>query len=167
MTKIITGNIWTLCTEEDWVVVTTNVGWRESGLGIMGAGLAAQALRRWNWLEVLWGHHCMKFGQHTGILIVPLYEGRPKGLLLTPTKVLNTANPHLSWRSKSSLPLIGTMLRALNGLALNQEPLGGLDGRIMVPLLGCQNGQLDEAVVLPLMEELLQADGCIIVRRKY
>jgi len=179
---ILTGNIWTLATTRDWVVVPTNIGWKKiSGRGIMGAGLAAQAAHRWPWLPRAWGEHCQGYGRDTPLLCVPVQPrsakrgdslvnlGAPAGLLLAPTKKLNVEEPWRSWQAPSDPDLIKATLDKINSIAERPEQLLNRlhpDMRILVPMLGCGKGGLAEDLILPLMEYHLQAPACHIVRRE-
>lgn len=156
--QTLNGNIWRLMRPPDWLVITTNVGWRKhTGEGIFGAGLAKQALTRDARLPHLWGEHCREHAEKTGLLVVP-WEPRAEasGLILFPTKALDPTAPWTSWWRQSSIPLIKAGLSALPRLrdSVSLAP----DARVLVPLVGCRNGGLRPEVIEPLIEKHLAAD---------
>jgi hypothetical protein len=145
--QTLTGDIWTLSTVRDAIVVSTNVGFKADGKNVMGKGLARQATRRWPILASVYGEFCKEHGAATPIMAWPVPNSRwCQTLLLYPVKPLLAEAPYLSWRQPASLPLIEFHLPSLNQYATT------FDGRILVPSLGCGNGQLAETDVLPLME---------------
>lgn len=166
--KTVKGDIWTVATKDDAIVVTTNVGWRKDGTGILGAGLARQAARRFLWLSKHWGQYCQQEGVNTGPVAWRVDSKWCRYLIPFPTKALNEAEPWLSWRADSSLELIERCLEQLAGLAPalcayatqknEKKPL------ILVPSLGCQNGNLDEKVVVPVMAKYLTHPAFVHVR---
>jgi hypothetical protein len=148
--KETSGNIW------DWVdraklVITTNVGWRSDGTNVMGAGLAKQAAQRYPGIAAWYGAWCR---DHRSESCVVAHHTHP--LIFFPTKRLNPDAPHLSWQYDSDFD---TIRRSLADLA--QWP--GVEP-IAVPLVGCQNGGLKEAAVLPVLREYLVSDRFVLVR---
>ena len=163
--KVVRGDIWALARERHScaVVVPTNCGWTRSGANPMGRGVAQQAaalagpeLARW------YGAYCRSHGAATPAV---LWRGAPSrgtgcpDLVLLPTKALTPEMPQLSWRGKSSLPLIE------RGLAQLSVMFNGLDTEVLVPLLGCGSGGLAEEDVLPLMHRWLLSDRFMLVLR--
>jgi hypothetical protein len=146
-----TGYIW------DWigrakVVVTTNIGWRANGANVMGAGLAKQAAGRYPGIAIWYGTWCRGHASESCVIEHPQYP-----LIFFPTKRLNPRVPHLSWQYDSDLD---TIRRSLADLARWSG-----DGLIALPLVGCQNGNLKEAAVLPVLREFLVGDRFVLVRR--
>lgn len=150
-----TGDIWALARAGDAVVVPVNVGWRGDGLAVLGRGLALQAVRRFRWLRRWWGEICQRCGSGTGVVAVCCEDGKWAGLWLVcfPVKPLNVAQPYLSWRAGADIGLIERGL-----VALARWGTSGTVARILVPSLGCGNGGLSEAAVVPLMERHLSSD---------
>jgi len=145
-----TGNIW------DWIgraklVITTNVGWRSDGTNVMGAGLAKQAAYRYPGIAAWYGAWCRDHSTESCVVEHPQHP-----LIFFPTKRLNPSAPHLSWQYDAD---VDTIARSLRDLA--QWPG---DGMIAVPMVGTQNGNLKEAVVLPWLQEYLVSDRFVLVR---
>lgn len=153
------GDIWELSTKNDAIVITTNQGWKSGGVGVLGAGLARQASRRFNWLYKAWGEHCQRHGADAGPISWTVSSKWCRYLICFPTKALNAEKPWLSWRNPSSPELIAGYLPELNriaeGLHKHAEGLGLPVPLVLVPSLGCQNGGLTEAQVVPLLEQHL------------
>jgi hypothetical protein len=166
-----------------WIVITTNVGWTKgTGDAVMGRGLAFLAARWIPALPRLYGWWCRTNGSKpmhvAAIDNASRLVGFQRNLILLPTKALNRAAPHLSWQARSSLPLIEAGLVYLAEIV---KPGGGAVGivhnhvaddaklpphglPIWVPPLGCRNGGLDEADVLPLMEKYLTDERFTLLR---
>ena len=144
------GNIWDFHAEGGWIVITTNIGWKNDGSNPMGAGLAKTAADKYPNLPIWYGKKCQKFRDDTAVL--PYKPGR---FFLFPTKPLAT-QPWLSWQQNSSVALIQ---QSTKQLALWVEILQK-DGKkfikpIGVPLVGCQNGRLNSKQVKPILEKYL------------
>lgn len=151
------GNIWDYGGTH-WIVVTTNIGWRANGWNVMGRGIASEAAEMFLDLPKLYGWFCKA---HRDGAIMQYCGLAPRGkyrkLLLCPSKPLDVENPHLSWQSEASLPLIERMLPLL------AAEVPGCP--VAVPLIGCGNGRLDPVVVRPLMHEYLD-DRFVLVEEK-
>jgi len=167
--KTITGDIWTLATSVDAVVVATNVGWKkETGIGIMGRGLALQAAQRFGWLKKAWGEHCQAEREMTGPVYWRVNSKWCRYLICAPTKALCEKEPWRSWQFDSTIEFI---VRQLPGLASIADATEAYAKRvaepvplIYVPSLGCANGGLEEDVVLPVMQKYLVHPSFIHVR---
>ena len=138
------------------IVIPTNIGWKNNYENVMGAGLAKEASRRFKNLAYRYGRWCNQYGAEA-----PVVYAEDLGLILLPTKPLNTKAPYLSWRNSSELPLIEKSLRELVELKPQHPELE----TIFVPLVGCGNGGLSETDVLPLMSSILVADHFVFVRQ--
>lgn len=139
--KILRGNIWKLAEDLDFLVVPTNIGWTRSGQNVMGAGIAKQARQEDPSLAEWYGAQCQQYGADTPVLS----RGR---LILFPTKPLNVESPWLSWMAKASLARIEQSL-----LELRKFKRPDKRGKILIPLVGCGNGKLDEDDVMPLLKQ--------------
>ncbi len=138
------------------IVIPTNIGWKNNYENVMGAGLAKEASRRFKNLAYRYGRWCSEYGAEA-----PTVFAEDLGVILFPTKPLNTRAPYLSWRNSSELPLIEKSLRELVELKPKHPALE----TIFVPLVGCGNGGLSESDVLPLMASQLAADCFLLVRQ--
>lgn len=161
----LTGDIWQISTKQDAIVIPTNIGYRSDGRGVLGRGLALQAVRRWPQLAWAWGAFCKEYGIATSVMLwLPPSDKWAKLLLLFPVKAMNQEKPYLSWYDKARPELIEHHLK----YALATFPQmyfkafksrlyidGG--GRVLVPSLGCGNGGLDPSVVTPLLAMYLTA----------
>lgn len=161
----LTGDIWELVMKTDAVVIPTNIGWRNNGTNVMGRGLARDASRRWHELPAVYGDFCQRYGAVTPIMMFRPPNNRwCRMLLLLPVKPLNREQPYLSWRQEASLQLIEHHVQALANFATQYAETDGSTpfncdnpSRILVPTLGCGNGGLDEALVLPVLKRYLDA----------
>jgi hypothetical protein len=163
--KTLVGDIWELSTREDLIVVTVNVGWTRVGKAVMGRGIAREATRRWPKVAWSWGKVC----QEHGAKAPPSLFATPgskwcKGLILFPTKPLNSREPWLSWRQDSSYELIEFWLPWLNNavelMAAEMPPVA----RVLVPTLGCGCGNLDPDRMTMMLEEHLTHERFVHVR---
>ena len=170
------GDIWQVATPKDVVVVPTNVGWTSTGKNVMGRGLARDAARRWPQLPQWYGAYCQECAT-VGLEVYPLLidlgtaeRTKPNwkkwchGLVLFPVKGLNRGQPWLSWRADASLDLIRAGLVVLATLPDIDSPWVR-EALFLVPSLGCGNGNLAEANVVPEMHRELTSDRFVHVRQ--
>ena len=167
--KTIEGDIWHLSTKHDAIVVTANVGWKKSGLGVLGAGLARDAARRFPWLAKAWGAFCQAEREDAVPASWRVDSKWCRYLVMFPTKALDPEAPWASWRADSSWNFIEGQLKYLVALAYmfedyavkHEEPTP----RVLVPSLGCGHGGLHEEVVVPAMARHLIHSAFVHVRR--
>ena len=148
----------------DWIVITTNQGWKKStGAAVMGAGIAKQAADRVAGLADWYGARNRHRTAHDEA--VDLYH--PGKLVMFPTKVLNPAFPELSWQGRSSLNLIHD---ALESMARVVEAFGepGIN-RVYLPPPGCGSGKLQLWEVRPLLDRILKPSRVefVLVKRAW
>lgn len=153
--KYLFGNIWDHH-DDCLIVIPTNIGWKSTGENVMGAGLAAQAATRYEELPRWYGKFCKK---HCSDTPVTLYDERR--LILFPTKPLNRDFPWLSWQSKSNLFLIERSLKELVEIQ-KSNPVR----KIVVPYVGCGNGQLPKRVIAPLLTKYLTAPTFYVIEQE-
>lgn len=131
----IRGDLWEYAIQ-NWICITTNLGWNKAGEAVMGAGIAKQAADRYPELRSWYGakNRWRDIGQE----VTDLYH--PKKLIMLPTKGINYAYPWLSWKTDSSLPLIEQSLMSMVRVT---EAYGdpGIDS-VYLPPPGCGNGGL-------------------------
>lgn len=147
------GDIWDLRLSH-WLCITTNQGWRSNGDNIMGAGLAKQAAQRFPNLPRRYGAFCRMY---PGAARLYPYKSHETWLLMYPTKALNPATPHLSWRGKSSIDLIERCAVELVKFSETSER------PIAVPALGCKNGGLNVHDVLDVLSKYLKSDQFVFI----
>lgn len=143
-------NIWDKA-PEDWAVIPTNGGWKRVGfrtVGILGAGLALAAEQRHRGFPDFVGAHNAN-GGHTS----PGFDWSSR-LIAFPTKPLDAARPHLSWKGPASLPLIATVASKLNQELLRFHAQIA-PGRVWIPMVGCGLGGLMWEDVKPVLCEKL------------
>jgi len=162
------GNIWSLSSKDDAIVIPVNVGWRQrDNRAVMGRGLAFQASQRWPWLRDRWGQHCRQRGADAIPCVFYIESKWARSVILFPSKPLNEEKPWLSWYGPSDLGLIKKHLPALSGLATDPITIKGqpiLCGeRILVPLIGCGNGNLDPVDIVPVLEQGLTHERFVLV----
>jgi hypothetical protein len=144
------GNLWDHHDRGRWVVVTTNIGWKKDGSNPMGAGIAKQAANRFPDLPAVYGPRCKKYGEDTAVW--PFVPGK---LILFPTKPLNPDQPWLSWKSDSDYSLIERSAKQLVKLVDILRQRGKFLPVVMLPMVGCGNGNLEPRRVVRLLEKYL------------
>lgn len=137
--RTLSGDIWELASDLDYIVIPTNVGWTRSGSNVMGAGLAKQAAQEDPSLAQWYGAKCKKLGKDTPVLA----RGR---LILFPVKPLNIEAPHLSWMQLAN---IDTIKKSMKQLCRWERP--DARGKILIPMVGCGNGKLKPEIVRPVL----------------
>lgn len=147
------GDIFELAMISDAVVVPTNIGWTSAGKNVMGAGVARQAKRRYPGIDTWWGLRCMHLSATTPTTVYePRGERTQPAIVLFPTKPLDADAPHLSWRNKACLYRISWSMQILHGMCAREGQLRDVE-RVLVPLVGCGNGGLQEGIVLPVLSQ--------------
>jgi hypothetical protein len=144
------GNIWDAYEDGKWIVISTNIGWKKDGSNPMGAGISAAVSRICKELPLWYGKRCMKYKSNTAVCLY-----RKARLILFPTKPLNIDKPWMSWKSDSNLSLIrrsSIQLRKISEILSEREKY---DGEIVLPMVGCHNGNLSFSDVKPILEEYL------------
>jgi hypothetical protein len=140
------GDIWDHYRDGKWIVITTNIGWKNDYSNPMGAGIAKAATKIAPDLPIWYGIQCYGQRENTSVLLY-----RPARFILFPTKAFNASQPHLSWRAGSDLALIKRSAEQLQTLRLAELP----NEIVAVPLVGCKNGGLSPEVVVPALAERL------------
>lgn len=131
------GDIWETYPHE-LVVVPVNIGWKQDGTAVMGAGVAKAAAQRCPDLPEWWGSMCHQFREDTPVMLHPVHR-----LIMFPTKPMDADAPWLSWQKDASTKLIWRSAAQLAAFTLNEN--------ILIPLVGCGNGGLPEEFVLPIL----------------
>ena len=153
------GDMWEWYDEGHTLVIPTNIGWKSDGTNVMGRGVALDALHKFPTLSKSYGDFCRANPETACVLVL-----ENERLVLVPTKPLNPKTPHLSWKYDSDLKTIERSLQDLL-LQLDQLPFSAFrdrlsqqSKRIVFPLLGCGNGNLKKADVVPLLNQYLNTD---------
>ncbi len=128
-------------------MIPTNIGWTKDGRNPMGRGVAWQAARTYTDLPLWYGALC---AQHKAAL--PVCSHNPYKLILFPTKPLNPRNPAMSWQGPATLDLVRKSRVELVQLLPNLIK----GGRVLIPAVGCGEGDLDPKVVVPELLELME-----------
>jgi len=154
------GDIWEKHREGQWVVITTNIGWKKDGTNPMGAGIARTAAELFPELPAWYGAKCRKYREDTAVTVY-----KPGLFFLFPTKEL-ADQPWMSWNADSSLDLI---IRSTKQLVMLVDELNKRNEyfipKVIIPMVGCQNGNLDERDVYPILKSHLD-DRFILCLRK-
>jgi hypothetical protein len=129
--KTITGDLWTFCTSENWIVVPTNGAIRYDGACVMGRGVALEAKRRFPKLPYELGERLCEFGNL--VYTFPNYN-----ILTFPVK-------HL-WYEKANIELIEKSAKQLYKV---------VDRPVYMPRVGCGNGRLSWNDVRPILDKYL------------
>jgi hypothetical protein len=125
-----------------WTVIPTNLQCKGNGAAVMGAGLAKQAADKYRSLPIQYGVHLV-----AGNGFVTYHNYR---LLMVPTKI--------HWRGSSTLGMVESAVRALK--------VAKVEGKIVVPPLGCGLGGLDWAEVQPILMENLPTERFLVIPPK-
>ena len=163
------GDIWRLAHFlHDAVVIPTNIGFTKDGRNVMGAGIANQAKFRHPECETWYGEFCMEHRSGTPV-VAKRFNGSAGGryLIFFPVKPLNVKQPWMSWQQPASLGLSERSLKQLSEFLPGCGAGPNAQGKIYVPLVGCGNGGLEEAQVIPLMDQYLTAEHFIRVRNPH
>ena len=139
--KEITGDIWEVRkTTGSWVCVTTNAIVNSSGLAVMGAGVALQSAEKFKHIPKMLGQKLSKHGNR-------VYAFMDDQIFTFPTKQ--------NWRSESELDLIASSAMQLREL-LDAISSTSLNGKILLPRVGCGNGNLSwDKQVKPVVSAIL------------
>lgn len=121
------------------ICITTNGTIKSNGRGVMGRGVAAQALKRYPRLDLRLGRHLQAHGDHVGVLIEEL------------TLVLVAFPVKYQWHEAADLDLIRQSAEELAALAT----IRGWRGPILLPRPGCGNGQRTWEEVRPIIAPIL------------
>ncbi len=162
--EILKGDLWDFHAKGWKIVISTNIGWtdqpeswREVGyrgskervpvgraapLNNMGAGIAWQASWRWPWLPEWLGSH-YRARHLLGGLQMPVEHDQLR-LIFVAVKPLIESDPAYSWNQKASPELIKQQL----GMLSRHQ------GNIALGFVGCGNGALEQAQVLPSLLRL-------------
>ncbi|KKK86430.1 hypothetical protein LCGC14_2763320 [marine sediment metagenome] len=142
--KEVTGNIWREAC--DAIVIPTNGDVNRHGAAVMGRGLALQAARRWPLMPKVLAEYLRAEGNH----VFDVYKPRRLPTLLTfPVKQ--------HWRERADIDLIE---RSAQELVAKVDRLAYR--QVALPRVGCGNGSLNWADVLPILERHLD-DKFILV----
>ena len=152
----IKGDLFTFAVPGNAIVIPGNIGWTRQGKNVMGAGVARQAAQRWPDLPYGFGTLCRRWREKTGVFSHSFSSG--ECFLFFPVKPLSVDAPWLSWRGPASLTLVEKSTRELAAW-----PKPESDSLIYLPLVGCGNGGLERAVVLPILDRYLANDRFILV----
>ncbi len=146
------GSIWDKFYDGNLRVVPTNVGWRADGCNVMGRGVARQATERYPELAEWYGGQCRKMHRDGETLLAYF---KPGDLVMLPVKPLDKIQPHLSWRGGADLELVKRSIAQLTKTYFMRD--------VVIPLVGCGNGGLDPASVIPVLKEYMYSDNFILV----
>lgn len=136
--------------ENGWIVITTNIGWKKDGCNPMGAGIAKTAAELCPELPEWYGKRCAKYQGHTAVAAY-----MPARMFCFPTKPFDPKQPWASWRNDSNLDLIRRSCRQLMKLVDTLTERGVLINKVGLPLPGCGNGNLSPSVVKPIIADIL------------
>jgi len=139
---VLLGDVWSQRRARDWIVIPTNIGWRQDGSNPMGKGLARKAAQKYKPLPAWYGALCRQHMNNTPTLAHPHWN-----LILFPTKSLDARRPWASWQQPASLELIQRSLGHLSAV-MPHLPRGG---RVLLPAVGCGEGGLDPAEIVPIL----------------
>jgi len=159
MMRTSSADIWDFYNKGGWIVITTNIGWKEDGHNPMGAGIAKAAAAIAPDLPKWYGSLCQRYKESTAV--VPYIPAR---MILFPTKPLNKTQPWLSWNGDSDLKLIEKSTRQLQELITILRSRELLISEIGLPMPGCNNGHKDPVDVLPILQEYLDDKFIVFTR---
>ena len=149
--KEVFGNLWTY-PGATFRGITTNGSLRPDGTGVMGAGVAGQARKRFPGIEVaLWQY----LARGSNSVVFPTEY---PSLFYFPVK-------H-QWREHASLPLIVRSSVQLAEIIECQSKISGQRDSYLLPRPGCGVGGLRWEDVKPTIEEILPDEVWVIERMK-
>lgn len=148
--KVTKGSLWDGEFDDQVKVVPVNLGWKKNGENVMGRGVAKQAMKRYPSLPDWYGWRCEGMASRGIVEIHRYYD-----LLMFPVKPLFKTAPWLSWQRSADLDLVEESAKLLAFMCRGE--------RIALPLVGCGNGGLDPAQVLPVLFKHLVGDRFTLV----
>jgi hypothetical protein len=125
----------------------------------MGAGTAKVAAEKCPELPGWYGRKCKTYKGETAVTVY-----KPGRMFLFPTKPLDEDQPWLSWKNDADLNLIKRSAKQLAALVTELTSRGSFFTKIGVPLVGCQNGNLNRRDVVPILKEFLD-DRFVLLER--
>ena len=141
-------DIWTSYERGHYVVVPTNGVVKRSGEAVMGAGLALDVARRWDWFPALLGRWITDHGSRVFVFANNVIDD-PLRVFTFPVKE--------DWRLPARLDLVQRSAVELRALA---EDLGDETemnvGEIYLPRVGCGAGGLRWTDVRPTLRFALE-----------
>lgn len=141
------------CPVNFFVVIPTNISWKNNFECVLGAGLALITKKAHPEVPYKLGkfyHENAFFDLITGYEFNKPYLFIYKHLIFLPSKGLNNYQPHLSWQAHSDLNVIEQSLNELRQYCLNNP-----DYVVCLPPMGVGNGQLDFEDVFPLINDIV------------
>jgi len=145
------GDIFVVSPKDGWVVIPTNVGWKEDCRNVMGAGLARLASQKYISLSLDYGRWCLGHGSD-------IFIDKDNRIICAPSKPLCKNQPWASWRGKADAQTIRNSLNQLKAWVVSNP-----DQIVKIPLFGSGCGGLDKNVCLSLTEEVEFPDSVILV----
>lgn len=141
-------------------VIPTNLGWTKAGDNVMGRGVALQANRRNNGLAAFYGAWCkMRAGLEPEDRDLICFAN--PNLILLPVKPLADP-PHLSWQQDADLRLLEDAVQEMAFTMINRPRV-----LVALPLLGCGNGRLNPAAVIPILRKHLDQQYVLVMTEDY
>lgn len=141
----IKSDIWSFHKNDNFIVIPTNMGFKKNGENVCGRGIAYQCKLKYPNLPVWYGKVLIKRLQNNDNRNLVIEN--TNNLILFPTKKLDVANPHLSWKQSSDLETIEKSCIELKAFSEKNKQ------NIYLPLVGCGNGNLDKADVMPIIDK--------------
>jgi len=146
------GDIFSIRTENDFLVVPTNVGWKRNNHNVMGAGIARRASIIYPDLPLSYGWHCKKYGNK-------IFVSKRNHIICLPSKpLLYPRKPHLSWTGNSNKSTISNSYRQLKYFAKNYP-----EEKIYTPLFGTGNGNIPFNIGMKLINSANLPDNIILI----
>lgn len=144
--KAIKGDLWKFYESGYTIGIPTNGFVKKNGRGVMGAGVALEAKKRFRSIDKRLGEHILTRGNVVGyiyenILSVPV---KPKELILSENKDYDKVLPKVKHLYKLGDRVPG--FHCLADLEIIESSLSqiiSLNESIYIPLLGCGNGGLN------------------------
>lgn len=164
--KVIKKNIWDFL-EKEIIIIPTNGFVKSNGCAVMGRGLAKQCLNRFKSIDVVLGNKLSYYGNVPHIIHVKKriisFPVKPEGISIKKPddikKVLSRFNSQDShegkfypgWMCKADLNLIEKSCILLNKMYYENR----WEDWIVMPKVGCGNGELNWNQVEPIIKKHL------------
>lgn len=162
--KLLQADLWSIWRAYDAICITTNGCTTKAGDAVMGKGIALDASimfpslpRKLGGLLTEYGNRCFRILTEKEVAICSFptkgtdqyLEARDRELLIEHHQKIKLPAKVCGWQMKSSLPLIEKSCREITEMA---DKFGWKE--ILIPFPGINNGGLDKATVLPVIEKL-------------
>ena len=162
-----TGDIWSMLTDGDAIIITTNGILNTEGRLVMGKGIALEAKTRVKGVDRIAGDMVGRYGNHAWLLD-PAHMTPRWDMIFMPVKE--------HWRDPADLALIERSAHEIVKIVAQEIHIGGVWAEdhpdyvrlpnIYLPHVGCGAGSLNWSDVKPVLDAIFTDDRYVAVARE-